>query len=127
MGFIGAYRYRPIRKKAYRSYPVVRIFMRILIFQFYFPIYRIAKIKEQKRPSIFGKVYYQTKKKKLSKPDELRPNSSILFTGFLVLIRYFVSMYISFLILYQAIFYHGKRLFNKSSLLLMCAHWFLLQ
>ena len=67
--------------------------MRILIFQFYSPIYRIAKIKEQKRPSIFGKVYYQTKKKKLSKPDELRPNSSILFTGFLVLIRYFVSMY----------------------------------
>ena len=71
---------------------------------------------------LVGKVYYQTKKKKLSKPNELRPNS-ILFTGFLVLIRYFVSMYISFLILYQAICYHGKRLFDKSSLLLMCAHW----
>ena len=38
---------------------------------------------------LVGKVYYQTKKKKLSKPNELRPNS-ILFTGFLVLIRYLV-------------------------------------
>ena len=40
---------------------------------------------------LVGKVYYQTKKKKLSKPNELRPNS-ILFTGFLVLIRYLVCV-----------------------------------
>ena len=62
-------------------------------FSILLPYLSHCKKKEQKRPSVFGKVYYQTKKKKLSKPDELRPNSSILFTGFLVLIRYFVSMY----------------------------------
>ena len=69
--------------------------------QFFF----VFRKKRKMLPSIVGKVYYQTKKKKLSKPNELGPNSSILFTGFLVLIRYLV--YVSFVILYQAICNHG--------------------